>query len=262
MGQKATILIVDKEKILVDLLVRALTSPDLSVFGTTSADEGARLVDVHGPDLLVIDPSIQNGLPLMSSVRSGQFKAKIVAVAGDDESRERLKAFNVETIVDRNAGWEGLVAAIRAALPANLRISGHTERASILIVDDEVDIQTVLAEFLKPRGYKISFAKNGLEALERNQQDPSIEIVMLDVSMPLMGGMEALNQIMGRDPHPNVIMLTALADREIARQAMKMGAFDYILKPFDFAAIENSIAACLSYSEYQRRPWWKRLTRG
>ena len=121
MGQKATILIVDKEKILVDLLVRALTSPDLSVFGTTSADEGARLVDVHGPDLLVIDPSIQNGLPLMSSVRSGQFKAKIVAVAGDDESRERLKAFNVVTIVDRNAGWEGLVAAIRAALPVRPR---------------------------------------------------------------------------------------------------------------------------------------------
>ena len=178
MGQKATILIVDKEKILVDLLVRALTSPDLSVFGTTSADEGARLVALHGPDLLVIDPSIQNGLPLMSSMRSGQFQAKIVVVAGNDESREQLKTLNVETIVDRNQGWE------------------------------------------------------------------------------------ALNQIMSRDPHPNVIMLTALADREIARQAMKIGAFDYILKPFDFAVIETSIAACLSYSEYQKRPWWKRLTLG
>ncbi len=262
MAQKATILIVDKEKILVDLLVRALTSPDLSVFGTTSAEEGARLVDLHGPDLLVIDPSIQNGQPLMSSVRSGQFKAKIVAVAGDDESRERLKALNVETVVDRNAGWEGLVTAIRAALPGNLRISGQTERASILVSDDEEEIRTVLGEYLKPRGYKVSFAKNGLETLERIQQDASIQIVMLDVSMPVMGGMEALHQIMSRDPHPNVIMLTALADREIARQAMKTGAFDYILKPFDLAAVENSIAACLSYSEYQKRPWWKRLTLG
>jgi DNA-binding NtrC family response regulator len=262
MAQKATILIVDKEKILVDLLVRALTSPDISVFGTTSADEGARLVDLHGPDLLVIDPSIQNAQPLMASVRSGQFKAKIVAVAGDNESRGQVQALNIETIVDRNAGWEALVAAIRAALPANLRISGQTELASILIVDDEEDIRTVLEEYLKPRGYKVSFAKNGLEALERIQQDASIQIVMLDVSMPLMGGMEALNQIMNHDPHPNVIMLTALADREIARQAMKIGAFDYILKPFDFAAIETSIAACVSYSEYQKRPWWKRLTRG
>jgi len=147
-------------------------------------------------------------------------------------------------------------------LPANLRISGQMDRAGILLADDEEDIRTVLGELLKPRGYKISFARNGLETLERIQQDPSIQIVMLDVSMPMMGGMEALNQIMSRDPHPNVIMLTALADREIARQAMKMGAFDYILKPFDFAVIETSIAACLSYSEYQRRPWWKRLTRG
>src|SRR5262249_22542836 len=148
------------------------------------AEEGARLVDMHGPDLLVIDPSIQNGPLLMSSVRAGQFKAKIVAVAGDEESRERLKSLNVETIVDRNAGWEDLVTAIRGALPGNLRISGQTERASILVVDDEEDIRTVFAEFLRPRGYKISFAKNGLEALERIQQDASIQIVMLDVSMP------------------------------------------------------------------------------
>jgi len=262
MAQKATILIVDKEKILVDLLVRALTSPDLLVFGTTSADEGAGLVGSHAPDLLVIDPSIQNALPLMSSVRSGQFKAKIVAVAADDESRERVQALNVEKIVDRNAGWEALVAAIRAALPANLRISSQPERASILICDDEEDIRTVLDEFLKPRGYKVSFAKNGREAVERIRQDASIEIVMLDVSMPVMGGMEALNQIMSFDPHPAVIILSALADREIARQAMKIGAFDYMLKPFDLAAIETSIAACVSYSEYQKQPWWKRLTRG
>ena len=58
------------------------------------------------------------------------------------------------------------------------------------------------------------------------------------------------------------IMMTAIADREIAKQAIKMGAFDYIVKPFDFVAIESSIAACISYSEYQKRPWWKRLTRG
>jgi DNA-binding NtrC family response regulator len=74
--------------------------------------------------------------------------------------------------------------------------------------------------------------------------------------------MEVLRKIMASDPHPSVIMMTAVADREIARQALKIGAFDYILKPFDFAAIEASVTACLSHSEYQKQPWWKRLTRG
>src|SRR5437879_7522020 len=164
MAKKATILIVDKEKILVDLLIRALSSPELLVIGTTSADEGARLVDLHGPDLSVIDASVQNGLPLVSSLNSGPIKTKIVAVVDSREIREQVEALHVETIVDRGSGWEALVGAIRAALPADLRILGQGERASILICDDEDDIRAVLAEYLKVRGYAVSLAKHGREA--------------------------------------------------------------------------------------------------
>ncbi|HYR43596.1 MAG TPA: response regulator [Terriglobia bacterium] len=261
MAKKATILIVDKEKILVDLLIRALSSPELLMIGTTSADEGARLVDLYGPDLSVIDASVQNGLPLVSSLSSGPFKTKIVAVVDSREIRERVEALHVETIVDRSSGLEALVGAIRAALPADLRILGQTERAGILICDDEDEIRTVVAEYLKGRGYAIWLAKHGREALDLVEKNPSIQIVLLDLSMPMMGGMEVLKHLMKHEPHPSVIMMTAIADREIARQAMKIGAFDYILKPFDFAAIQSSIETCLSYSEYQKQPWWKRLTR-
>ena len=262
MAKKATILIIDREKILVDLLIRALTSPELSVIGATSSEEGARLVDLHGPDLVVIDPSIPNGLPLVSSVRAGPFKAKIVAVTGSEEMQSRIRELGVETVVDRNDGLDSLVAAIRRSLPATLEIMGKDNRVTILVADDEDELRTVLAEFLKSHGYAVLFAKNGHEALERLESNPSTQVVLLDVNMPVMGGMETLREIMGANPHPNVIMMTAVADREIARQAMKIGAFDYIVKPFDFSAIEASIAACLSHSEYQKQPWWKRLTRG
>jgi len=67
---------------------------------------------------------------------------------------------------------------------------------------------------------------------------------------------------MSRDPHPSVIMLTGIADHEIARQAKKKGAFDYILKPFDFPTLEASITACLLRTEYQKQPLWKRLMGG
>jgi FixJ family two-component response regulator len=56
-----------------------------------------------------------------------------------------------------------------------------------------------------------------------------------------------------------VIMLTGIADHEIARQTTKKGAFDYILKPFDFPTLESSITACLGHSEYQKQPLWKRI---
>src|SRR5438046_1278421 len=113
MANKATILIVDREKILVDLLSRALSSPELTVFGTTSADEAARLVDLHGPHVVVVDPTVQNGLPLISGIRSSALKMKVVALTDSDEIRERARKLGVDQTVDRNAGLDALVAAIR-----------------------------------------------------------------------------------------------------------------------------------------------------
>src|SRR3954451_24272131 len=78
MANKATILIVDREKILLDLLARSLSSPELTVLGTTSADEATRLVELHGPEVVVVDPALQNGLSLISLMRSSALKIKIV----------------------------------------------------------------------------------------------------------------------------------------------------------------------------------------
>lgn len=257
MAKKATILIVDKEKILVDLLIRTLSTAEVSVAGTTSAEEGARLIDLYGPDLIVIDPSLQNGFSLLSSI-----KAKTIVISAGDEIRSRSQTLGVRTIVDRDAGLDALVAAIRVELSGDLRVFAADSPTPLLICDDEDELRTLLAEFLKGKGYAVTIAKNGREAVEQVQNHPEFKIALLDVMMPMMGGIEALGQIMAIEPHPNVIMMTAMADREIARQAMKTGAFDYILKPFDFGAIESSIAACLSHFEYQKQPWWKRLTRG
>jgi len=259
MAKKATLVIVDREKIIVDLLTRALATAKLAVFGTTTAEAAAKLIDLHGADVLVIDPSIQNGLALASSVRANFKNTKIIAITGSDDLRQSAHAQGIEAIVDRNSGLDALSATIQRYVDADL--SGlDRSGVRVLVADDEEALCNVLSEFLAGRGYSVTLAKNGREAVERVSADRNIQIVLLDVAMPEMGGIEALNIIMSRDPHPNVIMMTAVADREIARQAMRTGAFDYIIKPLDFAAIESSITACLSHSEYQKQPWWKRLT--
>ena len=244
MAAKATILIVDKEKILVDLMVHALKSMDLSVVGANSVEHARRLRETHSPDLVVIDPTIEDGSAFIESLRQQTPSVKIV------------------TLIDKSQGLEGLVEEIRISLDTELSsLFGNESAAHVLIVDDEVEIRDVVAEFLGGCGYRISVGQNGREAIERIRLEPSIKIVLLDVSMPEMGGLEALAEIMAKDPHPNVLMMTAVADREVARRALTAGAFDYILKPFDVASIENSIVACLSHTEYQKEPWWKRLTR-
>ena len=78
----------------------------------------------------------------------------------------------------------------------------------------------------------------------------------MDVSMPEMGGIEALREIVKKTPHPEVIMLTGVEDKEIDQQAIHDGAFDYVAKSSDPATLESSITACFP-PEYQKRPWWK-----
>ncbi|MEG6550539.1 response regulator [Desulfocurvibacter africanus] len=103
----------------------------------------------------------------------------------------------------------------------------------IMLVDDESPFIDALAKRLTRRGIKVSRALSGDEALERLAAGESPEVVVLDVKMPGMDGMQALELIKHRHPLVEVIMLTGHATVESAIQGMKLGAFDYLLKPCD-----------------------------
>jgi DNA-binding NtrC family response regulator len=77
-----------------------------------------------------------------------------------------------------------------------------------------------------------------------------------------MGGMELLGQISRRKSRPGVIVVSGLGDREIAAQAVRLGAFDYIQKPFDLSRLESTVVACVGHVDYRRQIWWKRLIQG
>ncbi len=256
MAKTATLLIVDQEKILVDLLIRALSSGDLSVLGTTSVDEAVRLIEVNGPALLVIDTGIPNGILLLRSVQAGKLKLKTLAVTASDDVRNEVQSMGIDTI-DRSSGLEGLVAAIRGLLGTNVLVMGHDESIHVLVTDDSDEIRAMLSAFLSRKGFSVSLAKNGLEAIQQVRSDPKLQVALLDVSMPEMGGLDALREIKTINPLLNVIVMTAVNDSQVARLAVETGAFDYILKPFSFDQIESSIAACLHHAAYEKKSWWK-----
>ena len=102
----------------------------------------------------------------------------------------------------------------------------------LLIVDDEENIRLILESVFSNAGYQVETATNGLQAMERTKYFHP-EIVLLDKNMPQMNGLDTLQRIKKHYPNIVIIMMTAYGDVGSAVEAMKMGAYDYVEKPFD-----------------------------
>jgi DNA-binding NtrC family response regulator len=105
----------------------------------------------------------------------------------------------------------------------------------VLLVDDEEDFVEMLSLRLEEIGEKVTPAYNGRECLEvLDKREQEFDVVILDIKMPGMDGIEVLQEIKKRFPLIEVIMLTGHGSTESAVEGMKLGAYDYLLKPADF----------------------------
>ena len=102
----------------------------------------------------------------------------------------------------------------------------------VLLVDDEEEFLRTVMKRLKKRDVNAIGAGNGDEALRQLAQHP-VDVVVLDVKMPGMDGIQTLREIKERFPLVEVVMLTAHASMEVAIEGMELGAFDYLMKPVD-----------------------------
>ena len=109
--------------------------------------------------------------------------------------------------------------------------------AKLLLVDDEKGFLDTLTKRLKKRELKARAVYSGEDALVELKKNSAIEVVVLDVKMPGMDGIETLVEIKQRFPLMEVIMLTGHATVETAIDGMKLGAFDYLMKPCDIDAL-------------------------
>ena len=112
----------------------------------------------------------------------------------------------------------------------------------ILVADDEAAIREVLIEFLSDHGYAATGAENGREALQRVKTIRP-QIILLDIAMPGMNGIETLKRLRQEFPSAAVIMISGHADNDMALQALDLGAYDFIQKPLDFRYLERTLLA-------------------
>ena len=114
----------------------------------------------------------------------------------------------------------------------------------ILLVNDEEDILKVMADRLEFYGFQVCAARNGAECLERVDAEVP-NLVLLDVRMPGMGGLEVLDELHRRYPELPVLMISASADREMVEESLSRGAVDYLLKPFEPARLKEKVFQAL-----------------
>lgn len=110
----------------------------------------------------------------------------------------------------------------------------------VLIVDDEPDIRAIVSDLLVHEGFRVLTAANGVEAL-RVLESNHVELVISDMKMPEMGGLELLGHIRERFAHIVAVMITAFSTVETAIESMKRGAFDYVMKPFNVDQLLHAV---------------------
>jgi len=110
----------------------------------------------------------------------------------------------------------------------------------ILIIEDEEEMRIALTEVLIRNGYSVHTASNGIEGLELFNKEP-FNMVITDVKMPKISGLEVLKEIKKQSPQIPVIMITAYGTIDNAVEAMREGAFDYILKPFSAEILDDTV---------------------
>jgi DNA-binding response OmpR family regulator len=127
-----------------------------------------------------------------------------------------------------------------------------TEGMRILVVDDEPDVCRGIAEFLEQQDYRVTCAGGAGDALLRLDEAPC-DLVISDIRMPEIDGMELLRRVRKGWPATAFILMTAYGSKETAIEAIRAGAYDYIEKPFDVAELANATRNCLRNAALRRQ---------
>jgi DNA-binding response OmpR family regulator len=253
--KRQTLLIIDAENLLGELIGLTFDPSHLNVLLADSAKRGRQLMEEHFPNFVLIDPSIPDGMQLMELLAVRMSPSQIIALTASDLMQQMARKVGVGT-VDKGGRLSDLVYLLCQHLGPEILL--RRNGAQVLVVDDDDDLRVTVIRFLESCGYRAFGASSGVQALSEIETDDSISVMLLDVSMPDMGGIATLREMNRLRRHPMPIMLSGVADQEIARQAIELGAFDYILKPPDLDRVEATVSACFGRLKYRRRSFWKR----
>ncbi|HYL77217.1 MAG TPA: sigma-54 dependent transcriptional regulator [Bryobacteraceae bacterium] len=132
-------------------------------------------------------------------------------------------------------------------------VAKESHSGGILVVDDDASLAATLQEVLALEGYRVEVALSAAEALAIQAANPNITLALVDLIMPLTGGLELTDELHRRNPDIAVVIMTGYGTIETAVDAIKRGAEDYITKPFDYEAVRKKVARLMEVVELRER---------
>ncbi|MCE5285929.1 MAG: response regulator [Pelosinus sp.] len=126
--------------------------------------------------------------------------------------------------------------------------SKSQKKIKILVIDDQPGIRRLLTEVLQDEGYEVATAENGYDGLQA-AKEISPAVILMDMKMPGMDGIETLRELKQIGQQDKVIMMTAYGELETVNQARELGAYDYITKPFDIIALCQMVSERITTSD-------------
>lgn len=262
----ASILIIDDDGIVRDALSVFLTRSGHRVLTAADGANGVQVFKNNLPDLVVLDRDlpVMSGSAVFDNIRKISKTTPIVVLSGYNTPEEvdaylrcgaaafLFKGGRLSTVLDEierllaEQGKEALPAAEAkksAESPAAGTARGPTA-GLVLFADDDPVIRAVLRRFLSSISCETIEAADGAEAIELARAHRP-DIVLLDIFMPKKSGVETLKELLPEMPGTGFIMISGNNDEELARDCLRLGAFDYVVKPINLKMLGEIIKAKL-----------------
>jgi CheY-like chemotaxis protein len=255
----ALVLVVDDERLICDLLQAALNRHGYTVLTASRGPKALELFRHHRPQITLLDLRMpeMDGIAVLTQIRAIDPQAAVIVLTSEErnELENRARELGVADFLKKGLSLDVIIKALERVIQQQVRtqsvaassekaLSGSQNRESILVVDDESLIRSLLSDFLIRRGFRVRAAQNGPEALTLVEQEQP-RLIILDLNMPGMNGVELLRELRKRNYPGGVITLTASQDEQLLEQTLELGSVDVMGKPVDLERLALVVEVAL-----------------
>lgn len=254
------LLVVDDDIHMVRMLKIMLEAEGYSVDTAMSGPEALEKIKTDPPSLVLLDYMMpgMHGLDVLREIKKNHGDVEVIVVTGHGSEKLAVEMMKkgASNYIQKPFSREELLRAVRHALLTRAEYDKDAQHIRMLVVDDDKTILSLLKESLSGMGEVVA-TTDPWEAIKRMGAE-HFDILLTDVYMPQMDGIELLKRAKTQNPGIRVAVITGSQEVDIARKAMKQGASDYIRKPFGPDELRESVGELISE---KRRESFERLKR-